>query len=386
MNNPQTKKLKVLSVFGTRPDAVKMAPLLHELNAAEEIESLCCLTAQHREMLDFVVRVFGVQADYDLNIMEKNQSLSTVTTKALSGLAEIYADAKPDVVLVQGDTTTAFAAALAAFYGKIRLGHVEAGLRTFNKYSPYPEEMNRKLTGALADLHFCPTAGNAENLKKEGITKNVFITGNTVIDAMKYTVRQDFKSALPAVNQLDPNKKLICVTCHRRENYGQPMENIFNALRRLGEMRSDVQIIYPVHLSPTVQEAAYRILGDAGNVLLTDHVDPVEMHNLMARSYLVMTDSGGLQEEAPALGKPVLVMRTETERQEAVDAGTVRLVGVEQSDILRAAEELLDNEAVYKKMARAVNPYGDGNACRRIKDALLYCFGYTDQEPESFMP
>ncbi|NLL38430.1 MAG: UDP-N-acetylglucosamine 2-epimerase (non-hydrolyzing) [Clostridiales bacterium] len=380
-------KLRVLSAFGTRPEAVKMAPLLYTLEACPDIESICCLTAQHREMLDSVMDVFGLRADFDLDIMEHGQTLHTVFTKALNGLAEIYRKSRPDLVLVHGDTSTTFAASLAAFYEKVRIGHVEAGLRTFNKYSPFPEEINRKLTGALADLHFCPTRRNAANLAAEGITQGVFVTGNTVIDAMKYTVKPDFKSSSEAVEALDfENRKIISMTCHRRENYGAPMESIFRAVRRLGETRDDIQIIYPVHPSPTVMETAHRILDGAPSVILTEHLDAIEMHNLMARSYLVLTDSGGLQEEAPSLGKPVLVMRRETERQEAIDAGTVRLVGVEEDDIYTAVVELLDNREEYEKMARAVNPYGDGEACKRIRDAILFSFGLSDREPEEFSP
>lgn len=379
--------LRVLSVFGTRPEAVKMAPLLYTLGTCPEIESICCVTAQHREMLDSVMEVFGLRADYDLDIMEQNQTLHTVITKALNGLADIYRESRPDLVLVHGDTSTTFAASLAAFYDKIKVGHVEAGLRTFNKYSPWPEEMNRKLTAALADLHFCPTKTNAANLASEGITRGVFVTGNTVIDAMKYTVKPDFKSSSEAVGRLDfKNRKIISMTCHRRENYGRPMENIFNAVKRLAETRDDVEIIYPVHMSPVVRETAYRILGGVRSVELTEPLDAIEMHNLMARSYLVLTDSGGLQEEAPSLGKPVLVMRRETERQEAIDAGTVRLVGVEEDDIYSATVELLDNRDEYEKMARAVNPYGDGKACERIRDAILFSFGLSDREPEEFEP
>lgn len=364
-----------------------MAPLLYTLDACPHIESICCLTAQHREMLDSVMDVFGLHADFDLDIMEHSQTLHTVFTKALNGLADIYSKSKPDLVLVHGDTSTTFAASLAAFYEKIKVGHVEAGLRTFNKFSPWPEEMNRKLTGALADLHFCPTRKNAANLAAEGINKGVFVTGNTVIDAMKYTVKPDFKSSSEAVQGLDfENKKIISMTCHRRENYGMPMESIFKAVRRLGETRDDVQIIYPVHMSPTVMETAHRVLDGAPSVILTDPLDAIEMHNLMARSYFVLTDSGGLQEEAPSLGKPVLVMRRETERQEAIDAGTVRLVGVEEDDIYTAAVELLDNRDEYEKMARAVNPYGDGEACQRIRDAILFSLGLSDREPEEFLP
>ncbi len=377
-------KIRVMSVFGTRPEAIKMAPLVKELAKYPEIESLCCVTAQHREMLDSVMNIFDVKPDYDLNIMEPSQTLNTITTKALSGLSEVFKEAKPDLVLVHGDTTTTFSASLAAFYEGVKVGHVEAGLRTFDKFSPYPEEMNRRLTGDIADLNFCPTEGNKANLAAEGIKDGIFVTGNTVIDAMKYTVRDDFTSSVEEIRNLDSSKKIITMTCHRRENYGEPMRRIFTAVRRLAEERDDIVIVYPVHLSPAVRNAANEILGGIDNIKLIEPLDAVEMHNLMSRSYFVMTDSGGLQEEAPAMGKPVLVLRTETERPEAVKAGTVKIAGVETENIYNLAKELLDSPAEYKKMANAVNPYGDGMACERIAGAILYCFGKRTERPRSF--
>ena len=378
------KKINVLSVFGTRPEAIKMAPLVLELQKRPEIESRVCLTAQHREMLDSVMECFGLQADYDLNIMHQGQTLTDITSRVLNGLGAILAESKPDLILVHGDTTTAFASALTGFYAKIPVGHVEAGLRTFDKYSPYPEEMNRQLIGRIADLHFSPTENNARNLEKEGITENVFVTGNTVIDAMKYTVKgTGFHSA--QLNEIDcAGKRIIAMTCHRRENYGAPMENIFSAVKEISESYPDVQIIYPVHPAPVVRDTAKRILGGLENVALIEPLDAIDMHRLMSVSYLVMTDSGGIQEEAPSLGKPVLVLRQETERPEAVAAGTVRLAGVSKDNIVHQAKQLLDDPAAYQSMAQAVNPYGDGNACARIADAILYHFGVSETAPEPF--
>lgn len=379
------KKLRVMSVFGTRPEAIKMAPLVQELSRREGMESLCCVTGQHREMLDSVLAIFGIRPDYDLDIMEPGQSLSTITTKCLLGLEKVFEEAKPDLVLVHGDTSTAFSAALAAFYHKIKVGHVEAGLRTLDKYSPFPEEMNRTLIGDLADLHFSPTRANRENLAREGITKGVFLTGNTVIDAMATTVRKDFYFTTPVLNELDyTGKKVIAVTCHRRENYGEAMENIMSALKHIAQNWPETELVYPVHLSPTVQEVAHRHLDGLSNVHLIPPVDVEEMHNLMERCYMVMTDSGGLQEEAPALGKPVLVLRRETERPEAVAAGTVKLAGVEYENLVTLARELLTDRAAYEKMAHAVNPYGDGRACERIADAIEYTFGLRTTPPEEF--
>lgn len=378
-------KLKVISIFGTRPEAIKMAPLIKELESRPEIESICCVTAQHRELLDSVLEVFNIQPDYDLDIMEPNQTLATITSKALKGLDEVFSLVKPDLVLVHGDTSTTFTGALAAFYHQIPVGHVEAGLRTYDKYSPFPEEMNRVMVGHIAELNFCPTSTNAENLRKEGITKGIFITGNTVIDAMKTTVQPDYKFKNDALNHIDyENKKVITVTCHRRENYGQPMEDIMHGLKEIVEKYQDVILVDPVHLSPTVQKTVRGVLGDVERVHLLDPISVDETHNLMARSYMVMTDSGGLQEEAPALGKPVLVLRKETERPEAVAAGTVKLAGVNKDDIVCMASELLTDQNKYNEMAKAVNPYGDGNASRRITDAILWHFGYTQQRPEDF--
>ena len=369
-------KLRIMSVFGTRPEAIKMCPLVKELASRPEVESLCCVTAQHRQMLDSVLEVFDLKPDYDLNIMTPRQTLSTITSKCLIGMDEAIEALKPDMILVHGDTSTTFAGALSAFYHQVRVGHVEAGLRTYDKYSPFPEEMNRKMVSAIADLYFCPTVNNKNNLLKEGITDGLFVTGNTVIDALKTTVRPDYHFATEELNRLPyEEKKIILVTCHRRENYGEPMKNIMLALRQVAEENQDVELVYPVHLSPVVQEAVNTYLRGAPRVHLIDPLPADEMHNLMARSYLVMTDSGGLQEEAPALGKPVLVMRRETERPEAVEAGTVRLCGVVQDDIVTMATRLIRDKAAYEAMAHAVNPYGDGQACRRIADAILWHFG-----------
>jgi UDP-N-acetylglucosamine 2-epimerase (non-hydrolysing) len=363
--------MKVMTVFGTRPEAVKMAPLVKELAARPEFESLCCVTAQHRQMLDSVLDIFRIVPDYDLDIMESSQSLYTITSKCLVGMEPVLKAARPDLVLVHGDTSTTLAGALAAFYQQIPVGHVEAGLRTGDRYSPFPEEMNRTMVGDLATLHFCPTENNRENLRREGITQGVFLTGNTVIDALKTTVEKDYYFTTELLNQIDyANRKMILVTCHRRENYGEPMANIMTALRRVTEAFPEVEMIYPVHLSPVVREAAGRYLSGHERIHLIEPLAADEMHNLMARAYLVMTDSGGLQEEAPALGKPVLVLRRETERPEAVAAGTVKLAGTEEESVFR--------------LATAVNPYGDGRACRRIADAVAWHFGMSSQRPEEF--
>lgn len=379
------EKLRIMSVFGTRPEAIKMAPLVKELKSRKEIESLCCVTAQHRQMLDSVMEVFDLKADCDLDIMTPRQTLSTITSKCLLGMDGVIEQLKPDMILVHGDTSTTFAGALSAFYHQVPVGHVEAGLRTYDKYSPFPEEMNRKMVTAIADLYFCPTRNNRDNLLREGIEKGIFITGNTVIDALKTTVRSDYVFATQELNELDyENRKIILVTCHRRENYGEPMKNIMLALRQIAEQNEDVELVYPVHLSPVVREAVDAYLRGAPRVHLIDPLAADEMHNLMARCYLVLTDSGGLQEEAPALGKPVLVMRRETERPEAVDAGTVKLCGVVQDDIVTMAERLIRDKGAYEKMAHAVNPYGDGNACARIADAILWHFGRRSERPVDF--
>ena len=379
------KPIRVMTIFGTRPEAIKMAPLVLELQSRQGIQPICCVTAQHREMLDAVLEIFRLKPDYDLNIMEPRQTLSTITTKCLLGMEGVLEEARPDLVLVHGDTSTTFAGALAAFYRQIPVGHVEAGLRTWDKYSPFPEEMNRKLVGDIADLHFCPTPANRENLAREGITDGVFVTGNTVIDALKTTVRTDYSFSTQALNGLDyTGKRIILVTCHRRENYGQPMANIMTALRRIADAFPDVELVYPVHLSPVVREAAGKYLSGHPRIHLIDPLSADEMHNLMSRAYLVMTDSGGLQEEAPALGRPVLVLRRETERPEAVRAGTVRLAGTEEEEIFSLASELLHDERAYHAMAHAVNPYGDGQACRRIADAIEWKFGLRADKPDEF--
>ena len=378
-------KIKVMSVFGTRPEAIKMAPLVRELQRHEGIESLVCLTGQHREMLDSVMDIFKLKADYDLNIMEKRQTLSTITTKTLLGMENVLMEEKPDLILVHGDTSTTFAGALAAFYHQVKVGHVEAGLRTWDKYSPFPEEMNRTLVGDIADLHFSPTKANADNLHREAIAGEIFITGNTAIDAMQYTVRKDYRFTTELLNHLDfENRRVLAVTCHRRENYGQPMQDIMHAILEVVERHPDVEVVYPVHLSPVVRECAFPILGGHERIHLIDPIDVEEMHNLIARCHFVMTDSGGLQEEAPALGKPVLVMRRETERPEAIAAGTAKLAGVEKDTIVKMADELLDSPEAYAKMAKAVNPYGDGHACERIVQAIEWCFGQRGERPADF--
>jgi len=378
--------IKVMTVFGTRPEAVKMCPLVQALNQDERIESILCVTAQHREMLDQVLDIFKLKPDYDLNIMQNRQTLVGITTRALEGLTEVLAAVRPDIVLVHGDTTTTFIAGLAAFYAQISVGHVEAGLRTYDKYSPFPEEMNRKLTGALADLHFSPTEANRQNLLREGVPdENIFITGNTVIDALKSTVKESyqFKDSFLAAYRFE-GKRLILVTAHRRENLGEPLENICSALLSIVEIYPDVEMIYPVHLNPAVKDVAHRILGKHPRIFLINPIDVQDLHNLMARSYFVMTDSGGLQEEAPSLGKPVLVLRKETERPEAVEAGTVRLVGTDRAEIIEAAKDLLEGGSSWSAMAHAVNPYGDGNACKRIIDALVWSYHKNTERPKGF--
>lgn len=379
------KKIKVMSVFGTRPEAIKMAPLVKELEATPEIESVVCVTAQHREMLDMVLTSFDIKPNFDLDIMSKSQTLYDVTSRTLNGLKTVFDTDKPDIVLVHGDTTTTFASALAAFYGGIRVGHVEAGLRSFDKTSPFPEEMNRLMTGRLADIHFAPTIANKTNLNNEGIESDVYITGNTVIDALKTTVKGDYRFECEALNDIDFDKtKVVLLTAHRRENYGEPMENIMSAVAELALKYNDALFVYPVHLSPYVRETATKYLSDLDNVLLIDPLGVFDMHNLMARVYMVMTDSGGLQEEAPALGKPVLVLRRETERPEAVAAGTVEIVGVDKVDIINSAERLFEDESHYNKMQRAVNPYGDGGACQRIVKDILYYFGMAEAPAPEF--
>jgi len=378
--------IKVMTIFGTRPEAIKMAPLVKELEKTDGIKSVVAVTAQHRQMLDQVLSLFEITPDYDLNIMKDRQTLVGIVTGALSGLDEIMKSEKPDIVLVHGDTSTTFVGALAAFYNQVSVGHVEAGLRTYDKYSPFPEEMNRKLTGQMTDMHFSPTAKNKNNLLKEGMNEDdIYITGNTVIDALKTTVRDDFKFSDETLRNLDFNKKrVILVTAHRRENLGEPLKNICEALREIATTYKDVEIVYPIHLNPAVREVAFSILSGLDNVHLIEPLDVEELHNAMNRCYMVMTDSGGIQEEAPSLKKPVLVLRTETERPEAVEAGTVKIAGVEKDNILALAKELLDDENAYAKMARAANPYGDGTASKRIVQAILARFNNLPK-PEDFI-
>lgn len=364
--------MKVLSVFGTRPEAIKMAPLIKKLKETDGIESVLCVTAQHREMLDQVLELFDLVPDYDLNIMKPNQTISMITTNVLLGLDEIFEKEKPDIVLVHGDTTTTFAAALAAFYHQASVGHVEGGLRTYDKYSPFPEEINRVLTGHIADIHFAPTERNRENLLREGIgAENIFITGNTVIDALLEVAGKPYEFEDETLKNLDfENKRVITVTCHRRENLGENMENIFGAIRQIGDEFDDVEIVYPVHMNPKVREIAGRILDGADNIHLIEPLQYQPFVNLQAKSYLIITDSGGMQEEAPSLGKPVLVVRKETERPEAVAAGTVKLAGVDRDTIYKMTKELLTDKTAYDKMAHAANPYGDGHACEKIIEIL----------------
>ena len=364
--------MKVMSVFGTRPEAIKMCPLVLELNRHKEIESLVCLTGQHREMLRQVMDTFQIAEDYNLDIMRPKQTLSSILSGILLNMDQVLETAKPDIVLVHGDTSTSFAAALSAFNHHISVGHVEAGLRTNNKWSPFPEEMNRCLTARIADYHFAPTENNRRNLQREGVTRNIFVTGNTVIDSFQTTVKEKYRFANDLLNPAAASgRKIVLITAHRRENWGHPLKNICETILELSIRYPELLFIYPVHLNPVVRETVFPILGDKENVLLLDPLDVLDMHNLMSRSYLVMTDSGGLQEEAPAFGIPVLVLRTETERPEAVEAGTVKVVGVEKENILREAVCLIDSQAAYSKMAHAVNPYGDGNASPRIVQHLL---------------
>jgi UDP-GlcNAc:undecaprenyl-phosphate GlcNAc-1-phosphate transferase len=371
----QDGRLKVMLIFGTRPEAIKMAPLILELKKNKEINTIVCVTAQHREMLDQVLKIFNIVPDYDLNIMKDRQTLTHITTGVLEGLYDIMDKVKPDIVLVHGDTTTTFAASLAAFYHKIKVGHVEAGLRTYDKYSPYPEEMNRKLTTAIADIYFCPTFSNKSNLIKEGIDeKLMFVTGNTVIDALKTTVKEDYVFTHPELMKIDFNKKIIFMTAHRRENLGEPLRNICSAVKELAEMNPSIEVIYPVHLNPKVQEVANEILSGIPNVHLIEPLDVITTHNLINKSTLVLTDSGGIQEEAPSLSKPVLVLRNETERPEAVEAGTVKVVGSDKEAIIENVTKLLTDSVAYEKMSKAANPYGDGKASARIVAAILKNF------------
>jgi len=380
-------KKKVITIFGTRPEAIKMAPLVKELEKREEIESKVCVTAQHREMLDQVLEYFEIEPDYDLNIMKSKQTLTGITNRVLEGLEEVFREEKPDMILVHGDTTTTFGGALAAFYQQIKIGHVEAGLRTFDKYFPFPEEMNRKLTGSLADLHFAPTKVSKENLLREGISEeNIYITGNTVIDAMLHTVQDNYIFENEELNNIDfENKKVIMITAHRRENWGEGIDNICTALNKIVEENEDVELVYLVHLNPIVKDVVFEKLGNNKRIHLLPPQDTKETHNLMNKCFMVMTDSGGLQEEAPHLGKPVLVLRDVTERPEAVKYGTVKLVGTDIEKIVSEANELLRNKVAYENMSKAINPYGDGKASERIADAILRYFDVSDKDIEEFI-
>ena len=375
------KKVKVMTVFGTRPEAIKMAPLVDALEKTDEIESVVCVTAQHRQMLDQVLNMFNIKPDYDLDIMKERQTLVGITTRAIEGLDGVMSKVKPDIVLVHGDTSTTFAGSLAAFYNHSMIGHVEAGLRTFDKWSPYPEEMNRRLTGVLADMHFSPTVKNRRNLIAEGVSEeNIFITGNTVIDALKTTVSDSYKFKDEKLSNIfSESRKVILMTAHRRENLGEPLRNITKAVLRIVNEFADVSLVYPVHMNPAVREVANEVLGNHDRIHLIDPLEVGDMHNAMARAHLILTDSGGLQEEAPSLGKPVLVLRKETERPEAIDAGTVRLAGIEEENIYFMTKELLTNQKEYDKMSKAVNPYGDGLASERIVKAILYKFGFGEK-------
>lgn len=382
------KKIKVMTVFGTRPEAIKMAPVVLELKKYPDlITPIVAVTAQHRDMLDQVLNLFNIKPDYDLNIMAQGQTLFDITTKAMNGLNEVLSKEKPDIVLVHGDTTTTFTGALAAYYHETAVGHVEAGLRTYNKYSPFPEEMNRKLTGAIADLHFAPTDTASGNLKAEGTKEDkIFVTGNTVIDALHKTVTDDFKFDDEKLANIDyENKRIILVTTHRRENLGEPMRHVYKALKDIVNEFDDVEIVFPVHKNPKVREVVNEELGNIKAVHLIDPLDYEPFANLMHRAFLVLTDSGGIQEEAPSLGKPVLVLRDTTERPEAVKAGTVKLIGTERQKVYEETKYLLTDHDEYQRMANTCNPYGDGKASKRIIEAILYHYGLSQEKPDSFI-
>ena len=366
------KKIKVMTIFGTRPEAIKMAPLVKELESREEIESIVCVTAQHRQMLDQVLDTFKITPDYDLNIMKQGQTLVDITTRALQSLNEVIANVKPDIVLVHGDTTTTLSGSLAAFYNQVAVGHVEAGLRTYNKYSPFLEEVNRQVTGVIADMHFAPTEVSKSNLLKEGKKEEtIYVTGNTAIDALKTTVKDDYYHEI--FDKIG-NDKMILLTAHRRENLGEPMKNMFRAIKRITEEFDDIQVVYPVHLNPLVLEAANEVLGNNDKVHLIKPLEVLDFHNFLNKSHIIMTDSGGIQEEAPSLGKPVLVLRDTTERPEGVQAGTLKLAGTDEEVVYNLMKELLTNKDEYNRMSKSSNPYGDGNSSRYIVDAIIKKF------------
>jgi len=380
------ERLRCLTVFGTRPEAIKMAPLVLELRACPDMETVVCVTAQHREMLDQVLEIFNIVPDFDLDVMRHGQTLTGITSRALDGLDNVLAQVRPDLVFVHGDTTTTFAGALAAFYHRIPVGHVEAGLRSGRKYAPYPEELNRKLTGVLTDLHFAPTASARRNLLAEGVTpESIFVTGNTVIDALRYTVRGNYRFTRKELNNLPGDLRLLLVEVHRRENLGEPLEAICRALCRIVLEHKDIFLVFPVHKNPAVREPIHRHLGGLERVLLLEPLDVNDFHNLMHKAALLLTDSGGIQEEAPSLGRPVLVLREVTERPEAVEAGTVAVAGVQEEGIVAAAGRLLTDAALYRRMATAVNPYGDGRAAARILAAVRWHFGLCGEKPDDFV-
>lgn len=361
--------IKVMTVFGTRPEAIKMAPLVKELKSRKEIETIVCVTAQHRQMLDQVLEVFDIKPDYDLDIMKQGQTLSDITSRVLYGLEEVIKEVRPDIVLVHGDTTTTFAGALAAFYNQVDIGHVEAGLRTWNKYSPYPEEMNRQMVGVMADMPFAPTQNSKQSLLKENKDeKKIYVTGNTAIDALATTVKENYEN--PIFDWVGSDR-LILLTAHRRENLGEPMRGMFKAIKRITEEFADVKVVYPVHLNPKVREVANEVFGDSEKIKLIEPLEVIDFHNFIAKSYLILTDSGGIQEEAPSLGKPVLVLRDTTERPEGIEAGTLKLAGTDEEKIYELTKELLTNKSEYEKMAHSANPYGDGKASKRIVDAII---------------
>ena len=376
-----------MTIFGTRPEATKMSPLIKELEKQENIESIVCITAQHRQMLDQVLEMFEIKADYDLDIMTGTQTLTDITTKVLTGLQEVLEKAKPDIVLVHGDTSTTFAASLASFYAKIAVAHVEAGLRTFERYEPFPEEMNRKLTTAIAEMHFAPTKLAKENLLKENvIQETIFVTGNTAVDCVRHTVKENFVFKNEILNEIDyQNEKIIVMTAHRRENIGEPLTNICEAINDVCRDFKDVRFIYAVHPNKSVKETAYNMLSNNQKVHLIEPIDMTQMHNLMNKAYAILTDSGGLQEEAPSLNKPVLVLRNVTERPEGLQAGTLKLTGLDKEHIYNHIADILNNKAEYEKMANAVNPFGDGYASKRIVKSILYKFGYEQERPSEFL-
>ncbi len=364
--------IKVLTIFGTRPETIKMAPLVKELKKRKEIETIVCVTAQHRQMLDQVLDAFHIIPEYDLNIMKQGQTLSDITTEVLKGVEKILLKEKPNIVLVHGDTTTTFAGALAAFYQQIPVGHVEAGLRTYNKYSPYPEEINRQFVSLIADLNFTPTNSSRENLIKEGKKENtIIVTGNTAIDALKTTVRQEYNHE---IIEWAKDSRLVMLTAHRRENLGKPMRQMFTAIKRIVDKYSDIKVVYPVHLNPVVRDIAEEIFGNCERIRLISPLDVLDFHNILNKSYLILTDSGGIQEEAPSLGKPVVVLRNTTERPEGIEAGTLKLAGIDEDRIFSIVDELLNDEMLYNKMSKASNPYGDGKASERIADEIIRRF------------